>query len=465
MTSSSEPLPAPLRHTPPLSPNPTLDRAAGQHTGQHTGPNSGAGNAVHSWRTGSGVQVLCEPIASAVSASVGLWVTVGSRDEGTRTHGCSHLLEHLLFRGTHQRSARQIVDEVEQVGGTINAFTTQEETCYWAYGLGSHLEGALDVLADMVVAPSFDDGQLEAERPVVLSEIDVAADDAEARLHQATLRSRFGEHALTRPILGTAEQLAAMTAGTVRSHFSQHYRPDRLIVTAAGAVDPDQLARWCETRLGDLSRPEPSRTTPRTAPQVHGDDVRIIAQPGEQAHVTVAVAGPPSASSQVPALAVLSTLLGGGMSSRLFQQVRERHALAYTTFAHLTVFADASMLSLYAGTTADRATLAAQLLQQELEQLAETVTAREVEDARRRLVAARQLSAESSGDRMRSLGVRAAAGLPQLSLQDTIDRFEAVDVAAVQALAAHLAAQPRSVVVAAPAGTVQLEPLAATLRR
>jgi predicted Zn-dependent peptidase len=429
---------------------------------------SGAGSArttvapasptMHTSVTDAGIRVVSETIPHTVGATIGMWVSVGSRDEDADTAGCSHLLEHMLFRGTRRHSGRELADRVERVGGTLNAFTTQEETCYWARTLGEDTGVAFDVLADMMCDATNTAADLDVERPVVLAEISAAADDPDHLSHAASMRSRFGHHPLTRPILGPAAGVATMGRDTLHRHFGDWYRPETLVVAGAGALEHGELVSLADTLLGDLGRPGAPERPQRVAPSVSDDDVVCVEHPGEQTHVTVSVATFGAEDDAAPTLAVLATLLGGGMSSRLFQQVREVHALAYTTYAHISTFAEVGLLSLYAATSPAQASATALLLQQELEALAGSVTAVEVDDARRRLLASRRLAAESSGDRMRYLGARTVAGLPLRSQAETAARFDAVDVAAVRQLGAELAAAPRSVVTvgAPPSGSGSL---------
>lgn len=408
--------------------------------------------------TSSGVQVVSESLPGVVSVSLGLWVQVGSRDELAHTSGASHLLEHLLFCGTRRRSGVELAALVEGLGGQWNALTTQEETCFYARCLGEDLPVVLEALCEMVTVPALSADALRVELPAVAGEFAESDADADRVLQAALLASRFPDHPLSRPVLGDRAQVLQMSVETVRAHYERHYRPGALVVSAAGAVDHDALVAWCDLMLGDMGRPgrEPLRRTP---PPQAGDDVVLVRHGGadasgeasqESSLVRVAVAFPaPGVGDEVrsPAFAVLANLLGGGMSSRLFREVRERRGLAYSTGADLLRFEDVGLLSLGAAVASSSAAETVRVLRGVLEDVAVSLSEEEVATVARRMVAARRMAGESASGRMRSLGSRTLSGLPLRSASESAALLGGVDAEQVRLLATRLVCSPQAVVV------------------
>jgi predicted Zn-dependent peptidase len=398
----------------------------------------------------SGVTVVTEPMESVRSVALGMWVAVGSRDETPAQAGCSHFLEHLLFKGTSTRSARDIAESLDAVGGEMNAFTSKEVTCFYARVLDRDLPLAFDVLADMLVDARNAPPDVEAERTVVLSEIDIHLDTPDDLVHTDLGELVLGSHPLALETLGSVESITGMHRDTIHGYYLDHYRPDNLVVAAAGSVDHDEVVRLADTLLGDLGRPGGARP-PRRAPEAYGaGELSVRRRPTEQAHVAFGVPGLTQQHEDRWALRVLSTLLGGGMSSRLFQEIRETRGLAYTTYSFTSAYTDGGMVGAYAGTSPGKVDEVLDVLRAELDRVAEDVTAAEVERAKGSLTGGTVLGLEDTGSRMSRVGRQVATGVPIVTVDEALEAIAAVDVDAVRTVALRLLGQPRNLAVVGP---------------
>jgi predicted Zn-dependent peptidase len=409
-----------------------------------------------------GLRVVTEHVAGARSASVGLWVGVGSRDEvgpvdGPGQHGAAHFLEHLLFKGTGRRSARAIAEAIDAVGGDLNAFTGKEHTCFYAHVLDRDMALAVDVLCDVVLDARMAQADVEIERDVVLSEIAGRDDDPEDLLADDFDTLVLDEHPLALPVIGSEESVTAMTRATLADFHAAHYRPERAVLAVAGnVVHADVVAAAAAgfaAHLGDAAT-----TAPRDAPggrltllpegrlAVREDDT-------EQAHVMLGGPGLRRADPRWEAQLVLSTVLGGGMSSRLFQQVREERGLAYSVYSSTTGYSDRGTFSVYVGCAPERLGRAAAVLRDELAGLAATgITADELGRAQGQLRGELVLGLEETSARMSRLGRRELDHGGPVDVAETLRRVEAVTVDDVADLAAEVLGGPRAVAVVGPYG-------------
>ncbi|WP_210478811.1 pitrilysin family protein [Naasia sp. SYSU D00948] len=400
----------------------------------------------------SGVRVLSEQVAGAASATVGFWVPVGSRDEAADALGSTHFLEHLLFKGTPRRSALDIAVAFDAVGGEHNAVTAKEYTCYYAKVRSRDLGMAVDVLADMVAASTLDPGEFELERGVILEELAMAEDDPADVANERFFEAVLGHHPLGRPIGGNPVTIGNATRDGVAAHYRACYRPSSLVVTAAGGVDHDELVRSVVRALEDAGwdlsadAPPEQRRPADPAELVRGAALSIVERPLEQTHLLVGVPALVADDDRRYALAVLNAVLGGGMSSRLFQEVRERRGLAYAVYSFASSFSDAGLFGLYAATAPQNAAAVGELMLGEFEGLADRgITAEELRRAIGQLSGSSALALEDSDVRMSRLG-RAELGNGEfVDLDEQIRRFEGVAAQDVQALAAELVARPRSI--------------------
>ena len=414
----------------------------------------------------SGTRVLTESVPGARSATVGFWVAVGSRDESGSDRGSTHFLEHLLFKGTPARSALDVAVAFESVGGEHNAATAKEHTCYYAKVRDVDLPTAVDVLADMVTSSVLDPAEFETERGVILEELAMADDDPADVAGERLFESVFGDHPLGRPIGGSPEAIRAARRDDVVEHFRRHYGPDRLVVSVAGAVDHDVVVERVATALDSAGwgagTSAPAARRPRgDAPLRQGAPVTVVRRPLEQATVLLGVPGVPIGDGRRPALGVLNAVLGGGMSSRLFQQVRERRGLAYSVHSFGPSYSDAGLFGLYAGCAPRNAPQVAGLMLDELAGLAaDGITPDEHRRALGQLGGAAALVLEDSDTRMNRLGRAELATGEFVDLDESLRRLERVTPDDVRDLAAALLRGPLSTVVV---GEVDEAALPATL--
>lgn len=398
----------------------------------------------------SGVTVVTEPMSSVRSVALGLWVSVGSRDEAADQAGCSHFLEHLLFKGTSRRSARQIAEELDAVGGEMNAFTSKEMTCFYARVLDRDLPLAFDVLADMVVDARNAPEDVEAERQVVLSEIDIHVDTPDDLVHSDFSELLLGAHPLALETLGTFDSITRLGRDTIHDYYLDRYRPENLVVAASGNVEHDRVIELTDQLLGDLGRPGGSRP-PRRAPQAFAEGaVRVRQRPTEQAHVVLGMPGVSQIDEDRWGLRVLNTLLGGGMSSRLFQEIREVRGLAYTAFSYAASYTDSGLIGAYVGTAPGKVDEVLAVLRDELDRVATDVTVEEVERAKGALKGGTVLGLEDTGSRMSRIGQQVATGVPIVTVDEALERIGRVDLDEVRRVATSILSRPRDLAVVGP---------------
>lgn len=406
-----------------------------------------------------GVRLLTERVPGMRSVSVGAWVGVGSRDESDGHHGSTHFLEHLLFKGTARRSAMDIAEAFDEVGGEANAATGKEHTCYYARVLDEDLTMATDVIADMVTSARLDAEELETERGVILEELAMNDDDPSDVAHERFAAVVLGDHELGRPIGGTPETIRAVPREAVWEHYRQHYRPDTLVVTAAGGVDHDALAAQVVQALADGGwelrdgvAPAGRRTATEAIVPAGGTRVTVT-RSTEQANVLVGGVGITATDPRRFTLSVLNVVLGGGMSSRLFQEIREKRGLAYSTYSFAAGHADTGIFGLYAGCTPAKVDQVTDLLIAEWERLADGgITEAELRRSIGQLSGGLVLNLEDSGSRMSRLGKSELVHGELLSTEEALERLRAVTAEDVRELAAELASRPRSVVRVGPFG-------------
>ncbi|MDR2454408.1 MAG: insulinase family protein [Bifidobacteriaceae bacterium] len=409
----------------------------------------------------TGARVLTQTAPAARSATIGFWVLVGSRDEAPGQHGSTHFLEHLVFKGTRQRSAQAIAEAFDAVGGEFNASTTKESTCYYARVLAEDVGLAVELLADMVTSSRLDRLDFENERGVILEELAMNADDPVDVAHEALAAAVFGPHPLARPIAGRPEDIRAVSRDQVWDHYQQRYQPPALAVTGTGAVDPDGFAQLVSQALAaggwgladrGAAPPQARRPTrPQVALPAQGA-ARALAKPTEQAQVLVGCEGLAASDPRRHAMSVLGAVLGGGMSSRLFQEIREKRGLAYSTYCFGAPHSDAGLFGLFAGCGPAAAEEVGRLMEAEWERLAASgVSPDELARAKGQLRGATLLGLEEPYAAMNRLGWAEIMMGELPSIDEVAARIEAVTAAQVQSLAAELAARPRCRVVVGPA--------------
>ena len=407
-----------------------------------------------------GVRVLSEAMPGLRSATIGFWVGVGSRDETTGHHGSTHFLEHLLFKGTTRRSAMDIATAFDTVGGESNAVTGKEHTCYYARVLDDDLPMAVDVLCDMVTSATLDLVDVESERGVILEELAMNDDDPGDVVHERFAEAVLGTHPLGRPIGGTAESIRAVGRDNIAEHYAQHYQAPGLVVTVAGGVDHEQvcglvaasLARsgW---RLDADGTPYPRRQVVEVSAGGAAEPGRtvVVNRPTEQANVVIGTTSLVATDPQRYAMSVLNAVLGGGMSSRLFQEIREKRGLAYSVYSFASGYSDSGYFGLYAGCTPAKVDEVISLLVSELRRLAaDGVPEEELVRAHGQLRGGLVLGLEDTGSRMSRLGKAELVHGEFLGLDESLERINVVTADDVQSLARDLTSRPLTLAVVGP---------------
>lgn len=381
----------------------------------------------------NGATVVTETMSEVRSVSTGFWFDVGARDEPDTIAGTSHFLEHLLFKGTATRSAKDIADEFDRVGGDVNAFTGKEYTCYYARVLDADLPMAVDVLSDMITNSVIDPDEFESERKVILEEIAMHDDAPDELVHDLFFRSVFPDHPLGRPVLGFNETIGRVDRDRVAAYWRERYSPKNLVVASAGRVDHSDLVQ----RIEALFEGDRGLKTGRGAGTVSIDTgVNVFHRPTEQAHIVVGTEGLARGDDDRHALSLLDTILGGGMSSRLFQEIREKRGLAYSVYSYRSMFADAGTFAVYAGTTPQNADTVIDIIQSEFASiLDEGITDAEFERAKGHVKGSLVLSSEDPGSRMNRLGRQQLTTGEILSLDELIARYDAITKEDVEEIA------------------------------
>ncbi|WP_433525753.1 M16 family metallopeptidase [Nocardia pseudovaccinii] len=401
-----------------------------------------------------GLRVVTEHVPGVRSASIGVWVGVGSRDEGPTVAGAAHFLEHLLFKATPTRSALDIAQAMDAVGGELNAFTAKEQTCYYAHVLDEDLPLAVDMVSDVVLNGLCRAEDVDVERQVVLEEIAMRDDDPEDLVGDAFLSALFGDHPIGRPVIGSVETIEAMNAAQLRGFHLRRYRPDRMVVAVAGNVEHDHtvelVQRAFAPRLDPTAEParrREGRFRPHSAPELHW-----CHRDSEQAHLAFGVRafGRHEGERRWP-LSVLNTVVGGGLSSRLFQRIREERGLAYSVYSSVDTFADTGAFSVYIGCQPENLGKVATLARGVLEEIAANgITDAECARAKGSLRGGLVLGLEDSASRMNRIGRSELSYGNHRSVSETLTRIDAVTTDEVSAIARTLLARPFAASVAGP---------------
>ena len=392
---------------------------------------------VHKEILPNGLVVLTEPMEHVHSVSVGIWLRSGSRRERPEINGISHFIEHMVFKGTQRRTAEDIAREIDRLGGMLDAFTSKEMVCFNTRVLDEHLAKAFDILAGLVLEPKFAVDDIVREQSVVLEEIRMTQDNPEDLVHELFTQNFWHPHALGRPILGTPETVSAFTRDTLQTWFQQSYAPNRLVITAAGHLAHAELVDLVSSRFSKLPRIEDGFTDPTPVPSPH---ITLRSKSElEQVHVCLGVPALPLTDRRRFIVSVMNNILGGGMSSRLFQNIRERQGLAYSIFSDLNPYRDVGALSVYGGTSLDTVAKVVQSVLGELRKMRdEPIEAEELRRAKDHLKGATLLALEGSGARMSSLARYHMYFDRHFTPQELIAMLEAVTAEEVQQIAQEL---------------------------
>lgn len=385
-------------------------------------------------RLSNGFRIVTESMPGLKSASIGIWVNAGGRHEAPEQNGIAHFLEHMAFKGTARRSALEIAEAIEDVGGYINAYTSREMTAYYARVLQDDVPLALDVISDILLNPAFDAREIEVERGVILQEIGQALDTPDDIIFDWLQEVTYPGQPLGRTILGPTERVSNFSESDLRRFVQQYYGPEQMILSAAGAVDHDAIVKEAEKLFGHL----PARNAPDALAGLFlGGEHRAVKEL-EQAHFTLALEAPGYRDEAIYVSQIYSMALGGGMSSRLFQEAREKRGLCYTIFASAGSFADTGMMTVYAGTSGDDVGGLAELTIDEIRRSASDMTEAEVARARTQLKAGMLMGLESPSSRCERLARMVAIWDRVPSLEETIARIDDVTVGKVSDFAAEL---------------------------
>jgi predicted Zn-dependent peptidase len=357
----------------------------------------------------SGLRIVTEEVPSVRSAAVGIWVNVGSRDETPAVAGASHFLEHLLFKGTKRRSALEISSSIEEVGGEMNAFTSKEYTCFYARVIDTDLPMAIDVVSDLITSSIVSALDVEAERKVVLEEIAMRDDDPSDLVHDLYAETYYGDTQLGRPILGTVESIKSMSRNAVFNYYKKRYLPQDLVVAVAGNIKHKKVVEMVERALS-----ADGFLDVKGAPQIRGNEgirkakqtsVGLMTRKTEQAHMFYGMEGVARHDDRRFAMGILASALGGGMSSRLFQEIREKRGLAYSVYAYAQQFAGSGQIGFYAGCNPTKAIEVIEIIREVLHNVAEHgMTHEEINRAKGAVRGSLVLSQEDSGSRMSRIG-------------------------------------------------------------
>jgi len=394
--------------------------------------------SVHS----SGLRIVTEEVPSVRSAAIGIWVNVGSRDEAPATAGASHFLEHLLFKGTTRRTALQISAAVESVGGEMNAFTSKEYTCFWARVIDTDLPMAIDVVSDLITSSVVTALDVDAERKVVLEEIAMRDDDPSDLVHDLFSDTYYGDTAIGRPILGTVKSISEMSRATVFNYYKKKYLPQDLVVAVSGNIKHKRVVAMVEDALSRDNFLEQS-ATPAIRPSTpirnsKQQSVGLLHKKSEQAHMFYGLEGVARADQRRFAMGVLSAALGGGMSSRLFQEIREKRGLAYSVYSYAQQFAGSGTLGFYAGCNPAKALEVVSIMRDVLaDVVAHGLTHEEIERAKGAVRGSLVLSQEDTGSRMSRIGKNEIVYGQVMDFDDILKEISRVSAADISEIASE----------------------------
>lgn len=386
----------------------------------------------------NGIRVVTEAMPHLASATIGVWTNVGARQEMKAENGIAHMLEHMAFKGTRRRSARDIAEEIEAVGGDLNAFTSREQTVYYARVLEDDVPLAFDILSDIILNSVFDETELERERHVILQEIGQSHDTPDDIIHDLLQDAAYPDQPLGRPILGTAETVSVLNRDALNAYLDKHYRAQNIVVVATGKVDHDAVVGLAEDAFGAV--PAALHHVQEKARYEGG--LRGLKRDLEQVHLTLGFDGVSFTDPDFYAMQVYGTVLGGGMSSRLFQEVREVHGLAYSIYSFANAYIDGGTIGVYAGAGPEDMDALLPMMVGEMKKLAENASEEEVARARAQIRAGLMMSLESSAARMEQIGRQVLVYGRVLPLEELIARIDEVDVARVTEIAERMVRAP-----------------------
>jgi predicted Zn-dependent peptidase len=397
----------------------------------------------------NGVRIVLEQIPTVRSVAIGVWIGTGSRNENPENNGISHFLEHMFFKGTKTRSAREIAESFDSIGGQVNAFTSKEYTCYYAKVLDNHAQYALEVLADMFFNSTFDSEELNKEKNVVNEEIKMYEDTPDDIVHDLLSQAVYGDHPLGYPILGTEETLQSFTGEKLEQYMHDTYRPENVVISIAGNV-PESFINNAEKFFGSYEASKEEIEYEK--PAFHATQASRKKET-EQAHLCLGFEGLQIGHSDVYSLIVLNNVLGGSMSSRLFQDVREQRGLAYSVFSYHSAYRDSGMVTIYGGTGANQLGVLYETIQETLSKLrADGITEKELNNSKEQLKGSLMLSLESTNSRMSRNGKNELLLGRHRSLDEIVEQIDQVTKGSVDGMANKIFTDKYSVSLISPNG-------------
>ncbi|MGI6128891.1 MAG: M16 family metallopeptidase [bacterium] len=388
----------------------------------------------------SGLRLITEEIPTVSSVAVGLWVNVGSKWEAVSEAGISHLIEHLLFKGTHRRTAREIAELLDSVGGQLNAFTSKEHTCYYARVLAQHFELAIDVLVDMFLNAKMLDEDVEREKRVVQEEINMYEDSPDELIHDLLSQAVWTNHSLGRPVLGTRESVANLTLDQIHSFWRRFYTPNNLVIAVAGNIEHQRVVTVCDKLFSTIT---PSRfSSLDIEPPQFQPGLKLYPRDLEQVHLCLGAPGVPNTDENTYVVDVANSILGGGLSSRLFQHIREDQGLAYSIYSYHTAYKDSGLFTVYAGLSKDNYNQGLDLARQELEiMMNEPVPNKELDRAKQQVLGGFFLGLENTTNRMIRLARHELILNRWVSPEEVQEKIMSVTSSNIQSLCSRLFGQ------------------------
>lgn len=385
----------------------------------------------------NGVRIITEKVPGVRSAATGIWVGAGSRHENERNSGISHFIEHLMFKGTEKRTATQIAEELDAVGGQLNAFTTKEFTCYYAKTLDEHFNLALDVLADMFFNSTFSEKAIEKERGVIEEEIKMYEDTPDELIHDLFVRTVWPEHPLGKPILGSIDSLEKITRQDITSYIDGNYLPERVVVAVAGNIDHDAVREKIVSYFAHLEKKRKAGTvSPPDNPPARSTN---LSRPTGQVQICLGTPGVSQLDDRLYSVYILNNVLGGGLSSRLVQKIREERGLAYSVYTYHTAFCDTGLFTFYAGTSPTKYDEVIELILQEIKGVTEKgITEKELTRTKEQIKGSLYLGLESVSSRMTRLGRSELCIGRVITPDEVIKKISAVTLDDVQSIAGEL---------------------------
>ncbi|OLN22745.1 peptidase M16 [Domibacillus antri] len=397
----------------------------------------------------NGVTIVTEEISTVRSAAIGIWIATGSRDESPELNGISHFLEHMFFKGTKSLSAKEIAESFDSIGGQVNAFTSKEYTCYYAKVLDNHADHALNVLADMFFHSTFEEEEMEKEKNVIYEEIKMYEDAPDDIVHDLLSRAAYGDHPLGLPILGTEETLASFTRDTLKEYMYNMYAPDRVVISIAGNID-ETIVRKAEALFGSYSG---GKATSMSAVSDFYYEKKARSKETEQAHLCLGYEGLSIGDKDIYSLIVMNNIIGGSMSSRLFQEVREERGLAYSVYSYHSSYKDTGLITFYGGTGAEQLDELYETIMNSIDLVkADGFTEKELHNSKEQLKGSLMLSLESTNSRMSRNGKNELLLKRHRSLDEIVSLIDGVTKESVDQLAKQLFDKPFSASLISPDG-------------